>query len=107
MNSNPNTSAGISTPQALSGSREDDGLYQNGRIVGRALDARVDREAREIHFGEIFNSDELLLPEDCEYRNYRVLIQHVGFATREERGEAHKGRVLKTVVAEILGFCEQ
>ena len=107
MNSNPNTPASIPAPQALSGSREDDGLYQNGRVVGRVLDARVDQEAREIHFGEISDSDELLLPEDCEYRNYRVLIQHVGFATREERGAAHKGRVLKTVVAEILGFREQ
>lgn len=107
MNSDLNTPAGSPTQQEFSGSREDDALYQDGRIVGRALDARVDQEAREIHFGEIFNSDELLLPEDCEYRNYRLLIQHVGFASREERGAAHKGRVLKTVVAEILGFREQ
>jgi hypothetical protein len=107
MNSNLNTPAGAPTPPTLSGAREDDALYQNGRVVGRVLDARVDQEAREIHFGEIFTSDELLLPDDCEYRNYRVLIQHVGFASREERGAAHKGRVLKTVVAEILGFREQ
>ncbi len=107
MNSNLNTPDSISTPQALSDSREDDALYQEGRLVARVLDARVDQEAREIHFGEIFDSDELLLPEDCEYRNYRVLIQHVGFATREERGAAHKGRVLKETVAEILGFREQ
>ncbi|HXJ94157.1 MAG TPA: hypothetical protein VMT20_15010 [Terriglobia bacterium] len=107
MNSNLNAPDSNPSPHALSGAREDDALYQNGRVVGRALDARVDQEAREIHFGEISNSDELLLPEDCEYRNYRVLIQHVGFATREEHGAAHKGRVLKTVVAEILGFREQ
>jgi hypothetical protein len=107
MTSNLNTPSATPTSQPLSGSREDDALYQNGSIVGRVLDARVDQEAREVHFGEIFSSDELLLPEDCEFRHYRILIQHVGFAAREERGAAHKGRVLKAAVAEILGFREQ
>jgi hypothetical protein len=106
MNSNLNTTPGALASQPASGTREDDALYQNDRIVGRALDARVDHEAREIRFAEIFGSDELLLPEDCEFRNYRVLIQHVGFASREERGAAHKGRVLREAVAEILGFRE-
>lgn len=107
MESNLNTPSATPTSQPVSGSREDGALYQNGRIVGRVLDARVDQDAREIHFGEIFNSDELLLPEDCEFRNYRILVQHVGFAAREERGAAHKGRVLRAAVAEILGFREQ
>jgi hypothetical protein len=106
MNSDLNATAGEPASEPLLGSREDDALYQNGRVVGRALDARVDDEAREIHFGEIFGSDELMLPEDCEFRNYRILIQHVGFAAREERGAGHKGRVLKAAVAEILGFRE-
>jgi hypothetical protein len=87
--------------------RDDDAIYQDDRLVGRALDARVDQEAREIHFGEIFSSDDLLLPDDCEFRNYRILIQHVAFASKEERGAAHKGRVLRDAVAEILGFREQ
>jgi hypothetical protein len=91
------------TPQA----RQPDEIYQNNRLVGRVIDARVDADAREIRFGEIFNSDELLLPEDCEFQGYRILVQHVGFASREERGAAHKGRVLRDVVAEILGYREQ
>ena len=95
-----------SSLQAPSGSREEDGIYQNNRLVGRVLDARVDQDAREIHFGEIYGSDDLLLPEDCEFRNYRVLIQHVGYASKEERGAAHKGRVLREALAEILGFRE-
>lgn len=107
MSSNLNTTAGAPASQPASRTREDDAIYQNGRVVGRALDARVDDEAREIHFGEIFGSDELLLPEDCEFRTYRILIQHVGFAAREDRGAAHKGRVLREAVAEILGFREQ
>ncbi|HUI40995.1 MAG TPA: hypothetical protein VL523_03395 [Terriglobia bacterium] len=90
-----------------SGAREEDAIYQEGRLVARVLDARVDAEARDIRFGEVYNSDELLLPEDCEFRTYRILIQRMEFATREERGAAHKGRVLRGVVADILGYREQ
>jgi len=88
-------------------SYEQDAIYQGGRLVGRVLDARVDTEAREIHFGEIYNSDELLLPEDCEFREYRILIQRMEFAAREERGAPHKGRVLRGATADILGYREQ
>lgn len=86
---------------------EQDAIYQAGRVVGRVLDARVDTEAREIHFGEIYNSDELLLPDDCEFREYRILIQRMEFAAREERGAPHKGRVLRGATADILGYREQ
>jgi len=88
-------------------SYEQDAIYQGGRLVGRVLDARVDTEAREIHFGEIYNSDELLLPDDCEFREYRILIRRVEFASREERGAPHKGRVLRSATADILGYREQ
>ena len=86
--------------------RQENGIYQNGRCVAEASDARIDSQAREIHFGEIYGSDDLLIPEDCEFRDYRVLIQRIGFASRQEAGAAHKGRVLKGVVAEILGYRE-
>ena len=107
MDSNLNTASHAPASQGASVPREDDAIYQNDRLVARVLDARVDQEAREIRFGEIFSSDDLLLPDDCEFRNYRILIQHVGFASKEERGEAHKGRVLRGAVAEILGFRNQ
>jgi len=101
----------MSTPPATDKSSaksfEQDAIYQGGRVVGRVLDARVNAEAREIHFGEIYSSDELLLPDDCEFREYRILIQRMDFAAREERGAAHKGRVLRGVAAEILGYREQ
>ena len=87
--------------------REEDAVYQGGRVVGRVVDASVDGEAREIRFGEVYNSDDLLLPDDCEFREYRILVQRMEFATREERGAVHKGRVLRGVVAEILGYREQ
>jgi hypothetical protein len=107
MNSERNGESSASAPRPHSGPRQDDGIYQDDRLVGLVLNPQVDSEAREVRFGEIHNSEELLLPEDCEFRNYRILIQRLDFATREERGAAHKGRVLKGVVAEILGFREQ
>lgn len=102
-----NGESGASAPHPESGPRQEDAIYQGDRLVGRVLEAQVNSEAREIRFGEIHNSEELLLPDDCEFRNFRILIQHIDFATREERGAAHKGRVLKGVVAEILGYREQ
>ncbi|HEV3275711.1 MAG TPA: hypothetical protein VG860_02750 [Terriglobia bacterium] len=107
MNADSNTPSAAANVPAASKPNEQDAIYQGGRVVGKALDARVDTEAREIHFGEISNSDDLLLPEDCEFREYRILIQRMEFATREERGAVHKGRVLRGVVAEILGYREQ
>jgi hypothetical protein len=103
-------SADVSTQsqaKSLAHASEPDAIYQGGRVVGRVFDGRVDTAAREIRFGEIYNSDELLLPDDCEFLEYRILIQRMDFATREERGAAHKGRVLRGVVAEILGYREQ
>jgi hypothetical protein len=99
----PARAAERGTPEA----RQPDAIYQNNRIVARVVDVQVHADAREIRFGEVSNGDELLLPEDCEFQKYRILVQHIDFASREERGAAHKGRVLKGVVAEILGYREQ
>jgi hypothetical protein len=96
--------------QAESGAphaRESDGLYQKGRLVARVLAAEIDSEAREIRFEELSNSDELLLPDDCEFQDYRILIQRVDDATKEDRTALHKGRILRGVTAEILGRREQ
>ncbi len=97
-----------STPQAASeAARLDDGLYQNGRLVARVFDPQVDLQAREIHFAEAYQSDSLLLPDESEYQKYRILIQKVAFASKLDREAPHKGRILKGVVAEILGYREQ
>lgn len=107
MSADKSTSPATGNPPAALKSCEQDAIYQGGRVVARVLDARVDAGAREIHFGELYNTDELLLPDDCEFREYRILIQRMDFAAKEERGAAHKGRVLRGVVAEILGYREQ
>ena len=87
--------------------REQDAIYQRGRIVARVLDVEVDEEAREVRFGEIFNSDELLLPDECEYQKFKILIKTIAYASRGEQMALHKGRILRGVTAEILGYREQ
>ena len=87
--------------------RLDDGIYQNNRLVARVLNARVDQQAREIRIDEVYHSDDLLMPDEFEYQKYRALIQKVVFASRVDREAPHKGRVLRGVVAEILGYREQ
>jgi len=83
--------------------RQDDAIYQNAARVARTLEVEVDLEAREIRFGELYESDPLLLPDECEYKEYRILIRKVAFATRLDKNAPHKGRVLRGVMAELLG----
>ncbi len=87
--------------------REPDAIYQRDKLVGRVLEPEVHLEAKEIRFGEIYNSDSLLLPDECEYQNYNIVIQRITFAAKVEPGALHKGRVLRGVVADILGYREQ
>lgn len=87
--------------------REPDAIYQGNRIVARALEPEMDTEAKEIRFSEVFNSDELMLPEECEFQKYRILIQRIAYASKVNKEEPHKGRVLRGVVADLLGFREQ
>ncbi len=100
--------AGKPQPEAVDPeARPPDALYQRDRVVARVLDAEIDLAAKEIRFGEVYNSDDLLLPDECEYQKYRILIQRVAYASRISKDEPHKGRVLRGVVAELLGFRQQ
>jgi len=87
--------------------RLDDGVYQDCQLVARTLEAEADLDGREIRFGELYESDRLLLADECEYQKYTILIQKVAFASRSDRSALHKGRVLRGVVAEILRYREQ
>jgi len=86
---------------------EQNAIYQEGKVVARVVDPEVRQAAREIHFGEINSSDDLVLPEECEFHNYRLMIQHIEYASRIDKTAPEKGRVLRGVVAEILGYREQ
>jgi hypothetical protein len=83
--------------------REQDAIYQNGKLVARVLGPQVDREQKKIRFAEIYNSDELLLPDECEFQGYRIIVQRVGFGSGTLPGAAEKGRILRDCGADILG----
>jgi hypothetical protein len=87
--------------------RENDAIYQQDRLVARVLEPEVNPEAKEIRFSELYNSDYLLLPDECEFQRYRILVRKVQDATREEKQALHKGRILRGVTAKILGYREQ
>jgi hypothetical protein len=87
--------------------REPDAIYQGGKLVGRVIGAEVDTARKEIRFAEIYNSDYLMLPDECEFRQYRILVRTIDDATKVSRDSPQKGRILREVVAEILGYREQ
>ena len=94
-------------PAPPPGPRDDDAIYQDGRVVARVTGAVVDWDSKEIRFAEIANSDELVLPEECEFQKYKIMVQRIGYASKVDKAALHKGRVLREVVAEILGYREQ
>lgn len=98
----------LTTTESISG-REDEAsaIYQNQRLVARVVGAEIDPPAKEIRFAEVLNSDDLLLPEECHFQKYRIVIQRVAYASRIDKEASHKGRILRGVVAEILGDREQ
>jgi hypothetical protein len=98
--------SGAHTPQPSS-SREQEALYQGNRIVARVLEAEVDMEAKEVQIGKIYESDQLMIPEECEYQRYRLLIQRIAFASKDEKDGPHRGRILRGVIADIMGYREQ
>ncbi|MDA2912407.1 hypothetical protein MYX77_00345 [Acidobacteriia bacterium AH_259_A11_L15] len=77
------------------------------RLVGRVINAQVDEAKKEIRFGELYNSDEFSLPDECEFQKYRIIVRQVGDSTKVDKENPHKGRVLWNVVAELLGYSEQ
>lgn len=81
-------------------------LSQNGKFAGRALGVEVDAASKLVRFSEIDNTDDLWLPERFEFQNYILIVRKVAFATRVLREAPQKGRVLKGVVAEIVGYRE-
>jgi hypothetical protein len=93
-------------PQAAGG-REQDALYQSDKLVARVEGAEVDLDAKEIRIGEVYQSDHLMIPEECEYQKYRILIQRIADATKVDKLSPHKGRILRGVVADIVGYREQ
>lgn len=81
--------------------READAIYQKGRRVARVKEPEIDEVGKEVRFTEIYQSDDLLLPEECQFREFILVVRRVTYATRETTPE--RARILRGVVAEIVG----
>jgi len=105
MEQSDSTAQGPPSP-GFSLDRENDAIYQGDppQRVARVLEAEVDEAAKKVRFVEIYQSDWLLLPDECEFQKYRILIQRVSFASRIDKSAPEKGRVLRGVEADILGY---
>jgi len=94
------------------GQREGNAIYQkdrrgNERVVARVADVEVDEAGKEVLFGEISQSDDLVLPDECEYQKWVVEVRKIAYSTKEDKSAPNRGRVLKGVTAEILRRLEQ
>lgn len=95
----------ISQAQASSApaGREADAIYQKDQAVARVVEPQINLEAGEITFAEVYNSDELLLPDECDFQRHRILVRKIGYSAKTEQ----RGRIMRDVKAEILGYREQ
>ena len=107
MSEETKASASAAAPADQPAKYEEDAIYQDGKIVARAVGVEVRSNSSEIHFDEINDSELLLLPEECEFQKYRLIVQRIEYASRIDKSAPQKGRVLRGVVAEILGYREQ
>lgn len=87
--------------------REPDAIYQKNRLVARVLEPQVDEAARQVSFAEVYNSGHLVLADECEWQKFIILVKKIGHASKMEPGALDKGRVLRGVEAQILGYREQ
>jgi len=101
------TNTTATAPAAAALKYEADAIYQKNKIVARVVEPEIRAGTKEVHFGEINDSEYLLLPEECEFQKYRLLIQRIEYASRIDKQYPGKGRILRGVVAEILGYREQ
>jgi hypothetical protein len=95
---------GISQGQGHSGDRDPNALYQNGKLVARAREPEIDEAGKEVRFTEIYQSDDLMLPDPCDFRKFVVIVRRIAHASKEN--DPSRSRALKGVVAEIVGYRE-
>ena len=101
------TKASATALAGQTGKYQEDAIYQDGKVVARVVEPEIRGDAREIHFAEINSSENLILPEECDFQKYRLMIKRIEYASRIDKNAPEKGRVLRGVVAEILGYREQ
>lgn len=82
--------------------RDSNAIYQKGELVARVVNPEIDAAAAQIRFEEIYQSEHLLLPDDCEFQGHRIVIRKIGYSTKVDRGSEGKGRILREVTAQIL-----
>ncbi len=92
--------------------RDDTAIYQwsfhhGDQMVARAVKPEIDEAAKRVKFMEITHSDLLLLPDECHFQKYKLEIDTVGDAAKIDKTEPEKGRILRQVTAQIIGYVEQ
>ncbi|MGD1103047.1 MAG: hypothetical protein ABSA59_13360 [Terriglobia bacterium] len=106
MSGETKSPASATAPTGRTVNYEEDAVYQDGKVAARVVEPDVRWHAPEIHFAEINDSDNLILPEECEFQKYRLLIQRIEYASRIDKNAPEKGRLLRGIEAEIMGYKE-
>ena len=92
--------------------RDEDAIYQwqfhhGERKVAQVVKANVDEAGKSVSFAEVTHSDLLFLPDECQFRKFKLEIDTVGDAVKVDHNDAEKGRILRDVTAKITGYVEQ
>lgn len=85
--------------------RDWNAIYQKNRIVAWVREPDIDEAGKEVRFGEIYNSDDLMLADECEFQKFVIIVRRIAYAAREK--PPNRRRLLRGVLAEIVGYREQ
>ncbi len=83
--------------------REQDAIYQNGKIVGRTIGEQLNEEQGVILFKEIYQSNDLDKNQEFDFRKWRLKIKRIEILIGVLSSAPQKGQIMRDVICEIKG----
>lgn len=81
--------------------RENDAIYQNGRIVGRIMGDAVNDDI--ISFSEIYQCNEFDFNSEFEFRKWRLRLDRIDEMIMNDSSASHKGKIMRGISCKIVG----
>jgi len=83
--------------------RETDGVYQDGKVVGRVLQAVLDPKNDRMQFEEIYNSSNLDQAREFEYQKWCLKLRGFLSIVQLNTSTPEKGQIIEKAVCEVIG----
>ena len=83
--------------------REKDSIYQDGKIVAKIIEGKINQQNNAYFFKEIYNSNNLNLEKEFEFQKFKLKHKRHESGTYLDVTQPHKGKIIENVICEIIG----